>query len=221
MSWPLSPRAASADRLPLLGRIHDRTVHHRRVKILAERLAIMFQPGSRVLDIGCGDGRVSAFLRDSVKDLRVEGLEVQPRPECAIACRAFDGTHLPFGDDSFDCCLLVDVLHHVKDPLPLLEEASRVAFRFIVIKDHFCENSLDYWTLRLMDWVGNKPHGVPLPYAYQSRCQWDTLYRSADLVVDRLTGYLPLYPRPFSAVFGRGLHFVSRLRKCDPAFLGQ
>jgi ubiquinone/menaquinone biosynthesis C-methylase UbiE len=197
----------------LLGKIHGKVVFERRVAVLAENLAAMLSPGTRLLDVGCGDGRLAALLRDSVPGLEVEGVEVRPRDACAIPCRLFDGSHLPFPDGSIDCCLLVDVLHHMENPLPLLRDACRVSRQFVLVKDHLAENALDHWTLRLMDWVGNRPHGVTLPYAYLSASQWQTLYQQLALSVERTTSDLPLYSAPFSLVFGRNLHFISLLKK--------
>jgi hypothetical protein len=62
-----------------------------------------------------------------------------------------------------------------------------------------------------MDWVGNRPHGVVLPYAYLSQKQWDQLYRDAGLAGIKSKAAIPLYPPPFSLVFGRNLHFISLL----------
>jgi SAM-dependent methyltransferase len=197
----------------LLGKIHGKVVFERRIAVLAEKLAEMLAPGFRLLDIGCGDGQVAALLREAVCGLKVEGVEVHPRNACAIPCRYFDGSHLPFPDGCFDCCLLVDVIHHMEDPLPLLREACRVSRRFLLIKDHLAESALDHWTLRLMDWVGNRPHGVTLPYAYLSASQWQTLYQQLDLSVEHEVFNLALYPGVFSMVFGRKLHFISLLRK--------
>jgi ubiquinone/menaquinone biosynthesis C-methylase UbiE len=33
---------------------------------------------------------------------------------------------LPYSDDHFDCAALVDVLHHLTGPVPVLEETARV-----------------------------------------------------------------------------------------------
>lgn len=197
----------------LVGKFHDKVVVHRRIRVLAERLGALIAPGSRLLDIGCGDGKLAALLRDAVPGLKVEGVEVHPRNGCAIPCRYFDGSHLPFPDRCFDCCLLVDVIHHMKDPLPLLRDACRVSRQFLAVKDHLAENALDHWTLRLMDWVGNRPHGVALPYAYLSAAQWQELYQQLGLNVERTALDLPLYPAGFSMIFGRNLHFISLLRK--------
>jgi SAM-dependent methyltransferase len=197
----------------LVGKIHGKVLHQRRISVLAEKLAAMLPAGSRLLDVGCGDGRLGALLRDAVPDLDVQGVEVLPRSDCAIPCQAFDGSHLPFPDDFFDGCLFVDVLHHTSDPFPLLRDACRVSRKFLLIKDHLAESTLDHWTLRLMDWVGNRAHGVPLPYAYLSGFEWQNLYKRLGLIAERTDRDLGIYPAPFSAVFGRNLHFISLLRQ--------
>ena len=197
----------------LVGKIHGKVVHQRRIVVLAQKLAEMLPPGSQLLDVGCGDGTLATLLRDAVPKLDVQGVEVLPRGDCAIPCRAFDGSHLPFPDDSFDCCLFVDVLHHTSDPFALLRDACRVSRKFLLIKDHLAEGALDHWTLRLMDWVGNRSHGVALPYAYLSGAKWQDLYKRLGLIVQRTDSDLPLYPAPFSAVFGRRLHFIALLKR--------
>jgi len=68
-------------------------------------------------------------------------------------------------------------------------------------------------TLRFMDWVGNRPHGVVLTYNYQSRRQWAEYFSRCGLAETTWTTRVPLYPLPVSLVAGRGLHFVSLLRK--------
>src|SRR5271154_3073794 len=151
-----------------LGKLHGRFVHQRRIAVLADRLAARLSPGCRLLDVGCGDGRLAALLREKTPGLVAQGVDILPRPGCAIDCQAFDGVHLPFSEDSFDVCLFVDVLHHALDPSAILRDACRVSRQFILIKDHLAETQLDHWTLRLMDWVGNRPHGVVLPYSYLS-----------------------------------------------------
>ena len=89
----------------------------------------------------------------------------------------------------------------------------RVSRSFILIKDHLAENRLDHQTLRLMDWVGNRPHGVELPYNYLSNEEWQRLYRTAGLAEANVMQEIPIYPAPFSWVFGRKLHFIALLRK--------
>ena len=146
----------------------------------------------------------------------MKGIEFAPRGNCLIECTAFDGSRIPYPEASFDICMFVDVLHHVRDSQGierLLSEARRVSRRFVLIKDHLSENRLDFVTLQFMDWVGNRPHGVVLPYNYQSRGDWDRHFLADGLKVKEWETRIPLYPFPFSALFGRQLHFVGLLEK--------
>ncbi|HKV61273.1 MAG TPA: methyltransferase domain-containing protein [Candidatus Acidoferrum sp.] len=192
---------------------HRAFVFQRRTRVLAEILATQIPQRAAVLDIGCGDGTIARLIAQLRPDISIQGVEFLLRPECKIECRAFDGASLPFPDGNFDVCLFVDVLHHTKDPLILLREAVRVSRSFVLIKDHLDENIIDHVILRSLDWVGNRPHGVVLTYNYQSRGGWAEHFSNCGLEEESWTTQVPLYPSPASLIFGRGLHFVSLLRK--------
>ena len=201
--------------IELIGKAHGQLVHKRRIAVLGQRLAAMLPAASTLLDVGCGDGTIAKIVGQSVPGFSVSGAEYAPRADCAIPCVAFDGVHLPFPDQSFDVCMFVDVLHHCEDPLAILRDAARVCRNFILIKDHLAESTLDHMTLRVMDWVGNRPHGVVLPYNYLSGQQWQKLYRDAGLIELKVERKIPIYPVPFSYLFGRKLHFIALLKKRD------
>jgi SAM-dependent methyltransferase len=203
-SWPLS----------WIARTHRALVFGRRARVLADALAPLIPAEARsVLDIGCGDGTIASLIAEPRPELAVEGVEVIPRLSCRVPCRAFDGEKLPFADRSFDVCLFVDVLHHTTDVAQLLREAARVSRTCVLLKDHLSESSFDHATLRAMDWVGNRPHGVTLTYNYQSRIQWQEHFAACGLQPAEFSTDLPLYPFPFSLLFGRKLHFVAQLAK--------
>ena len=199
--------------LSWVSRSHESLVSGRRARVLAELLAAHVPRNSRVLDIGCGDGTVSSLIQSALPSAQIQGIEITERPACRIPCQAFDGTHIPFPDASFELCMLVDVLHHTNQIAEVLGEAARVSGRFVLIKDHLCESSLDFHTLKFMDWIGNRPHGVALPNNYQNRKQWDAHFDSAGLRLKNWQGHVPLYPFPFSAIFCRNLHFIALLEK--------
>jgi SAM-dependent methyltransferase len=202
-SWPLT----------WIKQWHYAFVFQRRTLILAELLAGQLPQEASVLDVGCGDGMIGSLIQQQRPDISIQGVESRARPACKINCTVFDGMTLPFPDSSFDVCLFVDVLHHTNDPLVLLREAARVSRSFVLIKDHLNENLLDEVTLRLMDWIGNRPHGVVLTYNYQSRRQWTSYFANCGLVETNWTTKVPLYPAPRSWLVGRGLHFVALLKK--------
>jgi SAM-dependent methyltransferase len=202
-SWPLS----------WISRCHHALVAPRRTRVLAELLAARIPQRASVLDIGCGDGTIGKLILGLRPDVSVQGVEFLVRAMCKVECQSFDGSRLPFPDESFDVCLFVDVLHHTNDPRILLREAARVTREWILLKDHLDENFFDDLTLRLMDCVGNRPHGVTLTYNYQSRAQWVEHFAKCGLAQTHWSTHVPLYPFPFNLLIGRGLHFVSLLKK--------
>jgi len=192
----------------VIGGMHDRYVMTRRVRILSDYLRSRIPQGSSVLDVGSGDGTIARTIADARPDLSVEGVDVLVRPVTAIPTRQYDGLHLPFDDDSVDVVMLVDVLHHTPDPGAVLREAARVTRDRVVIKDHLTDRWGSGPILRFMDWVGNAPHGVALPYNYQSHAQWLELLAQAGLRVEEWCDHLNLYPPPASWIFGGSLHVL-------------
>jgi SAM-dependent methyltransferase len=195
----------------LMGRVHNRLVFDRRVQVLTRSLGALIPAGSHMLDVGTGDGQIAQGIAAEQLGVTVEGIDVMLRPTTHIPVSLFDGTTIPMDDNSVDVVSFVDVLHHTDDPQVLISEASRVARKAVVIKDHLSENAFDHATLRLMDWVGNAPHGVVLPYNYASRAQWNRWFAKAGLAEDVFETDVPLYAAPLSMIFGRKLHFVARL----------
>jgi SAM-dependent methyltransferase len=171
----------------------------------------MIPAGHRVLDVGCGDGCIDAALKQRRDDLHIEGVDVLVRPTALIPVQPFDGQRLPFADSSWDTVMMSDVLHHTHDAVALLREAARVATPLVLVKDHVREGLLAGATLRVMDYVGNAPHGVALPYNYLSNDQWESAFTAAGLRVSALRRRLGLYPLWADPIFGRGLHLVAAL----------
>jgi SAM-dependent methyltransferase len=198
--------------MTLLDQVHRGYVHGRRVRVLLSHLAPLLPTDGRVLDVGAGDGHVARALMDARPDVEMEGIDPLVRPDTLIPVREFDGTTIPYPDGSFDAVLFVDVLHHATDQMALLREARRVAREAVIIKDHRCDGFLAGPTLRFMDAVGNRRHGVALPYTYWSSGQWQRAFDEVGLEPDVEIRRLHLYPFPASLLFDRGLHFVARLR---------
>ena len=197
--------------MSLLGRAHGELVFQRRTRVLSERLARLLPDGASVLDVGCGDGLIDKLIGSTRPDLRITGTDLIVRPQTHVPVTPFDGKTLPYEDDSVDVVMFVDVLHHTDDPEILLREARRVARRAVVLKDHTRDGLFAGLTLRFMDWVGNAPHGIPLPYNYWPERRWRAAFGEIGLEPAVWLGKLGLYPAPAAWLFDRSLHFVARL----------
>ncbi|WP_120500202.1 methyltransferase domain-containing protein [Roseovarius sp. EL26] len=198
-----------------LGKIHGKLVFNRRVRVLIRRLGALIPSQSELLDVGTGDGQIAKAIGEQQNDTRVRGIDIMLRETTHIPVDVFDGKVIPVENKGVDVVTFVDVLHHTDDPSILIHEASRTCRKAVVIKDHLSENWFDHLTLRLMDWAGNAPHGVVLPYNYASRAQWYSWFKSAGLKIDVFQTDVKLYPFPLNLVFGRKLHFVARLSPDD------
>jgi SAM-dependent methyltransferase len=192
--------------------LHRRFVFGHRVRALVNCIAPLPPRHATILDIGCGDGTLGEMLAVRRSDIRITGADVLLRPGAGRNVVWFDGVHLPFEDDLFDVALLVDVLHHTDDPTVLLREAYRVA-KCVILKDHVLRGVGARATLAAMDWVGNAPHGVRLPYNYWTDKQWRDAFACVHLDIMRWETSLHLYPLPFSWAFDRDLHFVAVLSR--------
>jgi ubiquinone/menaquinone biosynthesis C-methylase UbiE len=110
-------------------------------------------PDNRVLDIGAGNCVLC-------QQLRQRGYDVVPVDLAnlsfvnEIVPVVYDGTTLPFDNDSFDVAMVITVLHHVQDPDAVLAELKRVARRLIVIEEIY-ENSLEKYFTYLIDSLFN------------------------------------------------------------------
>jgi ubiquinone/menaquinone biosynthesis C-methylase UbiE len=188
--------------------VHGKYIFGRRVQRLAAALSRVFPTNATVLDVGCGDGSIAAEVLGLRPDLSITGADVLVRPDTKIPVQEYDGETLPYDDGSFDAVCMIDVLHHTDDPAHVLAEASRVARRVVVIKDHLTDGALAWPTLRLMDWVGNARHGVRLPYNYLSEGEWRSMFAAGDLPVQSWDEHLALYAPPLTWVFDRRLHMI-------------
>jgi SAM-dependent methyltransferase len=191
--------------------LHENLVYDRRACVLARNLDKFLPTGSRVLDVGCGDGTLAALIMEKRPDVAIRGLDVLIRPATRIPVGRFDGAILPCAEKSFDVVSFIDVLHHTDDPTLLLREAKRVARKFVVLKDHTMNGSFAYLTLRFMDWVGNAHDGVVLPYNYWPERRWREAFSELEMPIARWQTNLNLYPFPASMIFERHLHFIAAL----------
>ncbi len=191
--------------------LHASCIVKRRASVLSNRLVNTIPQHCSVLDVGSGDGRIASMVQTRRPDIELTGVDIQLRTDAMFPTKLFDGDTLPFADSSFDLVMFIDVLHHTNDPMVLLREAARVTRKYIVIKDHLCDGWFAGTTLRLMDSVGNRRYGVPLPFNYWTRAKWNHAITDLNSFPEIWCERLHLYGWPAGILFDRSLHFVTRL----------
>ena len=131
------------------------------------RLAELVPPGSRVLDLGCGNGELLSLLRDQrqctgygieLDDTHV--LECVQRGVNVIQRNLEEGLSL-FDDASFDVVLQLDTLQNLRNTEAMLRETARVGRIGIVSFPNFA-----HWPHRLSVLKGRMPVSKSLPYQW-------------------------------------------------------
>jgi SAM-dependent methyltransferase len=194
--------------------IHRAFVMDRRVSRITSHMAELIpEDVISLLDVGAGTGEIAQAICKIRPELIFSGVEVKIRPKTFIPVVDYDGNQLPFDDNAFDAVIIIDELHHCNDPIAMLQECSRVSKKWVLIKDHITETLLDRAILRFMDWIGNRAHGVVLPYNYLSSAEWASAFNQTGLHSVRKLNQLDLYPIPFDLIFGGSLHCLHLLSK--------
>jgi methionine biosynthesis protein MetW len=132
-----------------------------------ELIAELVPSGSRVLDLGCGNGELLAYLRDQ-RQCSGYGIEIADANLLACAQRGVNVIQLNleeglalFDDQSFDVVLQLDTLQHLRNTEKMLRETARVGRIGIVSFPNFA-----HWPNRLQVAAGRMPVTRVLPYQW-------------------------------------------------------
>ena len=122
--------------------------------------------GSRVIDLGCGDGRLLCRLRDEL-DCSVQGVELDHREVIEAISKGMpviqsdlDRGLKEIPDQAFDFAVLSQTLQQVRHPQELLCEMLRISRRAVILVPNY-----GHWWIRLQILLhGRAPVTGSLPY---------------------------------------------------------
>lgn len=164
-----------------------------------EIIQAQIRPHTRVLDLGCGDGRLLQTLRDvhhcSVQGIELDLEELKAAMNRGIPVLQGDLDHglEGFPDDSFDFAVLSQTLQQVRQPRLIVQEMLRVAKQALVVVPNFA-----HWKVRLKVGLhGRAPVTSQLPYEwydtpnlhFMSMCDFRDL---AELLEAKIVKELPI-----------------------------
>jgi methionine biosynthesis protein MetW len=136
-------------------------------QLTMEALARLVPVGSRVLDLGCGDGAMLDHLQRT-RGCTGYGIEIDDANVLACVQRGVNVIQLNldeglalFGDQSFDVVLQIDTLQHLRNAETMLRETARVGRIGIVAFPNFA-----HWPNRLSVLRGRMPVTRRLPYQW-------------------------------------------------------
>jgi len=163
---------------------------HGALEARAEKIVRLFEnqipQGSRVLDLGGGWG----FYAEPLKTRGHEHLVldvVNPGYQKAPVM-LYDGSKIPFPDQSFDVTILVTMLHHVPDPQALFKEVLRVTRRkVVVVEDLYHHAPGRVWTLcrdRILN-VEFTDH----PHQFRKDGEWRDFFKGAGFSVSSFKSF--------------------------------
>ena len=124
-------------------------------------------PGAQVLDLGCGDGSLLAYL---MRERKVHGYGIEIADDGVLACvrngvdvlqSDLESGLAGFDDASFDCVILSQTLQAMRHTEEIVDEMLRVGREVIVTFPNF-----GHWSHRWQILKGRMPVSDRLPYQW-------------------------------------------------------
>lgn len=155
---------------PLIGRTESGSGH---IRVDLQLIADLVPAGSRVLDVGCGDGSLLHYLT-KYKGVDARGIEISRDRVAACLNQGLSVIQgdaemdlADYPDDAFDCVVLSQTLQAVHDPKWMLEQLLRIG-RLAVVSI----TNAGYWKNRVTFMVeGREPFAV-----HRDETWYDTAY---------------------------------------------
>ena len=153
-----------------------------------------FLIGDSLLDIGCGDGRISILAKEHFSRCQLlDVVQFLPRSFSLPFVSYEEGQPLPV-DQPFDTVFLLTVLHHASNPVKLLKLAWKATKKRLIIIEsvvgiHVEQSAAKYDLIGLpdeaqiayagfVDWFYNRVlyDDVPVPYNFTTPETWQSVF---------------------------------------------
>ena len=125
--------------------------------------------GERILDLGAGNGLLALEVKEQL-DKEVVLVDVLDYNYTDLPLILYDAEgKVPLADGEVDTTILYTVLHHASDPEHLLEEATRISQKRLIIMEGYIEEDDIRMTNSFFDWfynrvIGDEDINVPLNF---------------------------------------------------------
>jgi len=148
----------------------------------AENMVNIFKPflnkKDKIIDIGAGVCNICEVLQKNkyrVIPIDVTNLSFIKNIKPLI----YDGKKIPFKANTFDKALILTVLHHVRHPEKIIQEAKRVAKEIIIVEDIYSNWFHKYLTyffdsLLNLEFIGH-------PHSNKSDREWQKTFKKLGL----------------------------------------
>ncbi len=143
-------------------------LNSKRLRFDLQIIASWIEPGSKVIDLGCGRGELLLYLKEhkGIQGIGIEKDEAEVR-ECirkglSVIQGDLNEEVLDYPDQSFDFVILSQTLQQIYEPHVLLQSLLRIGRRVIVSFPNF-----SHWTIRFdLLLRGRAPKNPQLPYEW-------------------------------------------------------
>lgn len=132
------------------------------IRVDLQLVADQINPGSRVLDVGCGDGMLLSYLRD-IKQVDARGLELSMtrvrgavRQGLAVIQGDLETDLKNYPANAFDYVILSQTLQATHNPREVLEGLLRLGSKAVVSFPNF-----GHWKVRLALLLGGRMPSTP------------------------------------------------------------